>query len=1502
MVTALHDGGSEGTIMTSKTFYSIPDYKDIKLKPQRGTYLSTVTGDKTPVIGSATIFLRFTGDNGTSITFPHEVYIHDNIEHEFILGRDFTGSQAKLLETRNHMYLTAESESSDIENFWDRAKHTYCDVPLLTQGQQNRSFKVYNTETIVIPPYSPGVVTTRYEDNTLIPIPAHYGRPVTFEVQHLLQPRLETPTALYQYVDNNNICFTVYNDSHNDFILPKDIPLAQIQVYDEPPEVHNLQVTGTSIEEIKSYRAAIHTAEFIEQDSNLTEEEKLQGFHQYVTSGHYPVPMTTLIENTPSLTNFNLIDDKPLTDEELVQQFKISHLAPRHKKHAINTFLKYKGAFSRHDYDLGRAKDIEMDIELIPNPKKKPQLQSYFPLPHTTRKPMKDILNQMLKYGIIRECHEPSLFVSNILIIDKKEKNQFRMLLDGRLLNEQTVRYPTNLVSQPEVIAHISGRQHITTVDVSHAFFQVPINERSQPYTAFFSPAHGKRYCFQRCPQGLKNSPLYLKLLMDKLLGDLSHYVLHYADDILIASDKDLTHHIDLIGHVLQRLEEGGIKIRPSKLHVATDSVDFLGIKWQQGKLNIPEARVLAFKQYPKPTTAKQTKSFVCAMSYYRRFLPNFAEHARPLLELTTQHHKQFKWTQEHDIAFYKLIDLLVTHTSLNIPDPAKPFYVQTDASDYCGAGRVFQKDDEGNELLMACVSRTFTKAERKYGVFRKVTLALLYALKSMDFFLRFANKVIILVDAKSILFLRMCKDSAGILLRFSLELSKYEAEIFHVPGKENEISDILSCNHIHLKDLIAEEKNRHVLSEEQTEHILRRLSIPTGRHFTAEEVKWLLEADSLEDPMTPTKKKVPSKAKLGVRELKNIPKTLPTRKVKLPRTSLSRTKGVILPVMSGRILRSEPSALTYTDFSHATRMITSGEISVKHLIMAQKDDPQIGHIMQLKKLPNRFTLIDNVLYDKVNTHYRLALPQAFLHPLINAKHFSVMGLHFSKSRIARDILTKYFVNIRALKTKLQLLKENCILCQFNANSPQQHPLTQTNLIYAPRVTWACDIIPSLPQSKKGNNAMFLAVDMFTGYIQLAPINSRATPALIEAILETIIRPFGIPKYFRCDSETGMFSSLEFRAFMEPLGIKFLPCSVGAPWSNGAAERAVQTIKLGVRKFVQQEHALSNWDEFTHFFSSSHNKSTSVYGFAPEQLHFGFTNPSPTDLFQLWPNSNDQTEYMNKIVPAAEQARAKARERQDKAMKSKLTYRNQNLTTKTFRPGQLVLQRNLQLATGPGKAMQTKYNGPYIINLIDKDQSSALIEHMHTGQQVRAHFSNITLLNFLPQYHKAPNRYDEELLQFIPEKYSYEKYFGSKTAKSNKTQKGKIDMNLNPTPATSKESDSNSHTQSVRETTQKQKKDSVLMPGFVKHTPATSKAVNADNTTKIEIIMPSILKDIQGKLNITLPPHILQINNDPKLAPQQANVPSQPAKQVDTEMNKERRSTRIKKPPDKLRF
>ncbi len=248
---------------------------------------------------------------------------------------------------------------------------------------------------------------------------------------------------------------------------------------------------------------------------------------------------------------------------------------------------------------------------------------------------------------------------------------------------------------------------------------------------------------------------------------------------------------------------------------------------------------------------------------------------AKPLMDLSALHPTQFKWLPIHQQSFDNTIRAIKKNTSLHLPDPKKTFFVQIDASDVAGAGRVFQKDDQGNKLLMACVSRTFTKAERKYGTFCKEVLALLYRLKSMDFFLRFANKLVILIDTKSILFLRLCKESQGILLRFSLELSKYEAEIHHAPGVENEVSDVLSRNH---KDIDNIEKN--ILREKQTEQILARLTIPQGKHFSTEEVRNLLELESLPAPSPKSKRKSESKAKLGKRIIKNSPTTLAKRKL----------------------------------------------------------------------------------------------------------------------------------------------------------------------------------------------------------------------------------------------------------------------------------------------------------------------------------------------------------------------------------------------------------------------------------------------------------------------------------------------------------------------------------------------------------------------------------------------------------------------------------------------
>ena len=58
------------------------------------------------------------------------------------------------------------------------------------------------------------------------------------------------------------------------------------------------------------------------------------------------------------------------------------------------------------------------------------------------------------------------------------------------------------------------------------------------------------------------------------------------------------------------------------------------------------------------------------------------------------------------------------------------------------------------------------------------------------------------------------------------------------------------------------------------------------------------------------------------------------------------------------------------------------------------------------------------------------------------------------------------------------------------------------------------------------------------------------------------------------------------------------------------------------------EKDTENWDEYIHIYTQSHNKSTNVHGYTLEELRFGFTNPSNTEILQIWPNLQDTETYI----------------------------------------------------------------------------------------------------------------------------------------------------------------------------------------------------------------------------------------------------------------------------------
>ena len=69
-------------------------------------------------------------------------------------------------------------------------------------------------------------------------------------------------------------------------------------------------------------------------------------------------------------------------------------------------------------------------------------------------------------------------------------------------------------------------------------------------------------------------------------------------------------------------------------------------------------------------------------------------------------------------------------------------------------------------------------------------------------------------------------------------------------------------------------------------------------------------------------------------------------------------------------------------------------------------------------------------------------------------------------------------------------------------------------------------------------------------------------------------------------------------------------------------------------------------------------------------------------------------------------------------------------------------------------SMKPKFDGPYIITAFNNDRTSATLEHMDTGFQLRAHFTNMTPINFHPSSNRLPTNFDDNIFTMDRDKYT----------------------------------------------------------------------------------------------------------------------------------------------------
>ena len=97
--------------------------------------------------------------------------------------------------------------------------------------------------------------------------------------------------------------------------------------------------------------------------------------------------------------------------------------------------------------------------------------------------------------------------------------------------------------------------------------------------------------------------------------------------------------------------------------------------------------------------------SFEELASYYRKFIPHFANLVRPLSGLLMKGTK-WQWNNEDCRAFLTIMLALQQAPVLQLPNYNNPIVVSTDASGYCCGAVISQLDADGNDRPIAFMSK----------------------------------------------------------------------------------------------------------------------------------------------------------------------------------------------------------------------------------------------------------------------------------------------------------------------------------------------------------------------------------------------------------------------------------------------------------------------------------------------------------------------------------------------------------------------------------------------------------------------------------------------------------------------------------------------------------------------------------------------------------------------------------------------------------------------------
>lgn len=517
---------------------------------------------------------------------------------------------------------------------------------------------------------------------------------------------------------------------------------------------------------------------------NNTEDLIELTLHSPLETEPYDTHETNYLENTTQATANPELDNMYKAN---LKNLRLDHCNQEEYDAIRSLCYEFRDIFHSDEIPLTFTNAIKHEINLT---KETPVFTKTYRYPYIHKNEVHSQIDKMLKSDIIQPSFSP--WSSPIWIVPKKldasQKIKWRMVIDYRKLNENTIddKYP--LPNITDILDKLGKCNYFTTLDLANGFHQIEMKQQDIPKTAF-STENG-HFEFKRMPFGLKNAPSTFQRVMNNILRGYQNEICSvYLDDIIIFSTS-LQEHTNRLRKIFQRLRESNFKIQLDKSEFLKHNVNYLGHIITPNGIEPNPDKIRAVKDFPIPTTPKEIKSFLGLTGYYRKFIKDFAKISKPMTNCLKKDSKVIH-TKEFVKAFNHLKNLLINSPVLQYPDFNKPFVLTTDASNFA-VGAVLSQGNPPNDRPISYISRTLNTHECNYSTIEKELLSIVWSCKMFRPYL-FGRKFLIYTDHRPLVWLFNLKEPNSKLIRWRLKLEEYNYEIIYKKGKQNINADALS-------------------------------------------------------------------------------------------------------------------------------------------------------------------------------------------------------------------------------------------------------------------------------------------------------------------------------------------------------------------------------------------------------------------------------------------------------------------------------------------------------------------------------------------------------------------------------------------------------------------------------------------------------------------------------------------------------------------------------------